>query len=37
MLTDQVVAGSAVELHLVMTKFGPPAATVGYEITIESL
>ncbi len=37
MLTEDVVAGSRVELRLTLTKFGGAAATVGYEVVVESL
>jgi len=31
-----MVAGSLIELHLVMTKFGGDAATIGYEVAVRS-
>jgi hypothetical protein len=34
-LDADVVAGSAVELRLVMTKFGPPDVDVAYEVRVE--
>lgn len=34
-IDDPLVAGAAIELSLVMTKFGGGAVTVGYEVIIE--
>jgi len=33
-LDGELVAGSSIELRLVMTKFGGEAASVGYEVVI---
>ena len=33
-MTDGLVAGSLIELRLVMTQFGGDSATIGYEVTI---
>lgn len=33
-MTDALVAGSVIELRLVMTKFGGDGATIGYEVII---
>jgi hypothetical protein len=33
-LPANVVASSAIRLRLVMTKFGPPAVTIGYSVSL---
>ena len=33
---DELVAGSPIELRLVMTKFGDDAATIAYEVAIHT-
>ena len=35
-IDEGLVAGSQIELRLVMTKFGGDAATIGYEVVIRS-
>ncbi len=35
-IDEGLVAGSQIELRLVMTKFGGDAATVGYEVVIHA-
>ncbi len=35
-IDEELVAGSPIELRLVMTKFGGNAATIGYEVVIRS-
>jgi len=35
-IDEGLVAGSQIELRLVMTKFGGDAAAIGYEVVIRS-
>ena len=34
-LPDNLAPGTEIELRLVMTKFGPPAVDIDYEIRLE--
>jgi hypothetical protein len=33
-LAGRLVPGTVVTLHVVMTKFGPPPVTIGYDLSV---